>query len=233
MNYKFILCLSRILFLVLWLITVPYGLKAQQQGRVKDSIYRKQLGREQPIKAIFKTSVLSPFYWQIPLTGEYRLVGEFMIAPKQSIQIGASYLTRSIFFTIMQKMTASSGSAKVAMNGYRLQASYKYYFFNKKFRPEGMYLSLHTSFASQKVNFKDYPEDYQLLQHFNLNLLVGGQVIIRNRVSLELFLGPGYKNNSYISHSRKGYEVFIFEELSPTLYSHLKFNLGINIGVVL
>jgi hypothetical protein len=218
---------------VLWIVFAD-NVCAQKDSRTKDSIYRKDLGREQPIRAIFKTSLFSPFYWQIPYCGEYRLAGEFMIAPKQSLTFGASYLTRSIFFVLSTKLANrnSSGGAKVAMNGYRVQGAYKYYFFNKKYRPEGMYLAIHASFASMKVNYKSYPDEYQLLAHFNLNLLVGGQVIIKNRVSIEMFLGPGYKNNKYLSYCPANY-LIDFSQLPAILHGHLKFNLGINIGIIL
>jgi hypothetical protein len=222
--------------LIIYEVLTMVDVCAQQNRRPGDSIYHRDFGREQPIKAILKTSILSPFRWQLPYSGEYRLLGEFMIAPKQSLSIGASYLTRSVFFALGTKIASmssnSSSGAKVAMNGYRVQGAYKYYFFNKKYRPEGLYLAVHGSFASMKVNYKNYPNEYQLLEHFNLNLLIGGQVIIRNRVSLELFLGPGYKNNIYISRCPSNY-LIDFSQFSKQLRSHFKFNLGINIGVVL
>jgi hypothetical protein len=223
----------RSVFMAFIMLIVSFSANAQQEGKTKDSLYRKQMGRERPISTIIKTSIFSPFFWQLPATGEYRLVGEYMFNKNQSVQLGASYLTRSIFFALLQKMAASSGAAKVAMNGYRIQGAYKYYFYNRKFRPEGFYLAIHSSFASVKANFKDYPDDYQLLEHFNISLLIGGQVIIRNRVSIEIFMGPGFKNNSYISRARNGYGVFIFEELGSSYYSHFKLTTGINMGIVL
>ncbi len=203
------------------------------QGNVRDSLMEARLGRNRPARAIIKTSPFSIFYWQIPMTGEYRLNAEMMSGKKQSLSIGASYLTRSLFLAIAQNLPANSGADKVGANGYRVQGAYRYYLLNKPFRPEGLYLSLHASFASVKFNFKGYPDDYQLLQHFNVNLLIGGQLIIANRVSLELFLGPGFKNNAYISRCRPGYEPIDTENLQPLLRKHFKFSLGMNIGIVL
>jgi hypothetical protein len=225
-NTKYILICLCLLFMML-----PDRLSAQ--GDIRDSLMEARFGRNRPARAIIKTSPFAIFYWQIPMTGEYRLNGELMSGKKHSLSAGASYLTRSLFLAIAQSLPANKGAARVGANGYRVQGAYRYYLLNKPFRPEGLYVSLHASFASVKFNFKDYPDDYQLLQHFNLNLLVGGQLIIANRVSLELFLGPGYKNNAYISRCRPGYEPIDTENLFPMLRKHFKFNLGMNIGIVL
>jgi hypothetical protein len=208
-------------------------LQAQENGKVKDSIYKANLGRSRPVKAIIKTSPFAIFYWQIPLTGEYRVLGEFMMGKKQSVTLGGSYLTRSLMFVMGQNMSSNSGNSKVSANGYRVQGSWRYYIFNKMYRPEGLFISAHASFASVKFNFKDYPDDFQRLEHFNLNLLIGGQLIIANRVSLEVFFGPGYKNNTYSSHCRPGYELFDFEDMPQSLSKHFKFSLGMNVGVAL
>jgi hypothetical protein len=223
-----------LILLTTCLVFSSISISAQQFSKAKDSLYRARLGREKPIKAIFKTSPLAIFEWQIPLTGEYRLVGEFMLGKRSSVQLGASYLTRSLFFSLSQKMAQNSGGGdKISGNGYRIQGEYKFYFFNKKYRPEGLFLALHSSFASVKYNFKGYPDDYQLLQHFNINLLIGGQLIIRNRVSIEVFIGPGYKNNHYIDQARTGYGVFSFDDLNPMLKKHFKLSTGLNIGITL
>jgi hypothetical protein len=206
---------------------------AQKQRSAKDSIMDASLGGHPPIKVLIKTSPFAPFMWQLPLTGEYRLLGEIMIAPKQSVQLGASYLTRSLFFVISQNMGNSSNNDKVSGNGFRIQGSYKYYLVNRKLRPEGIFVSLHSSFASMRINFKDYPQDYQTMQHFNINLLIGGQVMIRNRVSLELFFGPGFKQNIYTTHARNGYQVLDFDQLSPNYRKNFKMSAGLNIGVAL
>lgn len=224
---------KRILPLILLLIVMSTAVHAQQQRSAKDSILDANLGRFRPIKVLIKTSPFAPFMWQIPLTGEYRLLAEIMVAPKQSIQLGASYLTRSLFFVISQNIGSNASSDKVSGNGYRIQGSYKYYLLNRKYRPEGIFVSLHSSFASMRINFKDYPSDYQTLQHFNINLLIGGQVMIKNRVSLELFFGPGYKNNIYSTHARIGYQVLDFEQLGPNYRKNFKMSAGMNIGVAL
>ena len=199
----------------------------------KDSIYDAQFGRRRPIKALIKTSIFSPFTWQLPFTGEYRLLGEFMTTKNQSVQLGASYLTRSLFLVMLQNAPSNSGGDKISMNGYRVQAAYKFYLVNSKMRPEGIFIALHSSFATQRIHFKDYPDDYQTMTHFNVNLLIGGQFVIANRISMEGFMGPGYKNNSYGSYARPGYEVMNFSELFPTLKWNFKFNLGMNIGIAL
>jgi hypothetical protein len=221
--------------ITLILLLATDNICAQQQIKSGDSIYHKDLGKGKPIKTIIKTSIFSPFRWQVPYAGEYRVLVECMIAPRQSLSFGASYLTRSLFFVIGTKISNSGsngGGATVAMNGYRAQGEYKYYFFNKKYRPEGMYLAIHASYASMKVNYKNYPDEYQLLEHFNLNLLVGGQIIIKNKVALELFLGLGYKNNVYISRCPINY-LIDFSQFSKQLRNHFKINLGTNIGLAL
>jgi hypothetical protein len=181
---------------------------------------------------ILKTSILSPFYWQIPFAGEYRAVGELMVGTRHSLNLGASYLTKGLLMMIGQKI-ANAGGSDFTATGYRVQGAYRIYFFNKMFRPEGLYLSVHSSFASLKFYFKDVPDDYQLMQHFNINLLVGGQFLIRNRVSLEVFFGPGYKNNSYIDRARPGYGVIDLQSLPGLLHRNLKFTTGMNIGFAL
>jgi hypothetical protein len=227
MRYSFL-----ILF-VLLLMIISHKAHSQQHRTVKDSIMNANLGREKPVKALLKTSILAPFTWQVPLTGEYRVLGEMMIGKRQSAQVGASYLTRSVMFALTQKMGANAGNAKVAGNGYRLQASYKYYLVSQPYRPEGIFVSLHSSLALIRYSFKDFPNDYQTLQHFNINLLIGGQVLIANRLSIELFVGPGYKANSYVTHARPGYEVLDFNQLGASYFKHIKLSAGMNIGVAL
>ncbi len=216
--------------LVLMLFTTEIS---AQHRTVKDSIMNANMGSTRPVKALIKTSIFAPFMWQLPLTGEYRVLSEIMVGRKQSIQLGASYLTRSVMFAITQNMGANSGNAKVAGNGYRIQGSYKYYLVNRKFRPEGIFVSLHSSFASIRYNFKDFPDDYQTMEHFNINLLLGGQVLIKSRVSIELFFGPGYKNNVYSTHARNGYQVLDFDQLGDNYRRHFKMNAGMNVGIAL
>ena len=217
----------------LFAIAGPLTSWGQGSGGKKDSLVRASFGNRPPVRAILKTSILSPFYWQIPFAGEYRVVGEFMVGKKQSVNLGASYLTKGILMMIGQRIGGNSGVNEFKATGYRIQGAYRVYFFNKMYRPEGLYLSVHSSFASLKFYFKDSPNDYQLLQHFNINLLIGGQFLIRNRVSIDLFFGPGYKNNSYISRARPGYDVINLDELPGILHRNLKFNTGMNIGFAL
>lgn len=203
-----------------------------QRGIAKrDSLVNASMGGYPPVRVLLKTSLLSPFYWQIPLTGEYRLVSEMMIGRRQSLSAGASYLTRSLIFAISQR--ANKGSDIVNANGFRIQGSYRYYLVNRNYRPEGLFVSLHSSLARVRFNYKNYNEDYQILQHFNVNVLFGAQFLIADKVSLEFFAGPGYKYNLYQDYARTGYQVFDFDQLTDNYYRHFKMNAGINIGIVL
>lgn len=221
----------RIFLLFLLLMITGNLAQAQNSRSAKDSIVNATMGGYRPVRVLLKTSILSPFYWQIPLTGEYRVLSEIMLGRRQSVQLGVSYLTRSLFFAIAQK--ANKSTDKIGANGFRIQGSYKYYLVNRKYRPEGIFVSLHSSLASVHFNYKNSPNDYQTLQHFNVNLLIGGQILIANRVSLELFFGPGYKNNIYTSHARPGYEIFDFDALTDNYFRHFKMSAGMNVGIVL
>lgn len=220
---------------VLTVITLLFSQVASSQyaERERDSIFYQQFGNIRPIKALVKTSILPVFYWQIPYAGEYRLVGEFSTGSRSSFLIGGSYLTRSLMFVLSQKLPVNSGNTPVQMNGYRVQVAYRYYFVSQDFRPEGLFISLHSSFASVATNFKGYTDDKQYLEHFNVNLLLGGQVIAGNKVCIEGFIGPGFKNNSYLDRARNNYGVFAFDQFMPVLYKHFKFTLGMNIGIAL
>jgi hypothetical protein len=218
---------------VILMVLLFANLHAQQTKVVRDSIMDARLGGMRPVKVLLKTSIFAPFSWQIPLTGEYRLAGEIMCGRRQSITAGASYLTRSVFFALSQKVGVNAGTTKVQGNGYRIQAAYKYYLVSRKYRPEGIFLALHASLAEIHFNYKGFPDDVQKLRHFNVNLLFGGQFLIKNRVSIELFLGPGYKMNTYTSLARQGYEVMNFATLGENFRSHFKMSAGMNIGIAL
>jgi len=202
-----------------------------QQRPLRDSLFKTRVKWQVPMHVVIKTSPLAMIAWQLTLTGEYRLVGELMTGRIHSFQLGASYLVKREFFDYHEM--SKPANYEIAGKGFRIQGAYRIYLHNDDFWPEGFYLSILGSYAYMRFNYEDYPNNFQSLRHFNINALFGQQILIADRVSMELFMGIGYKNNCYVSHSEPEYEVLDFEHIDDDLMTPFKTIVGTNIGVAL
>ncbi|MCF8298519.1 MAG: hypothetical protein K9J13_13310 [Saprospiraceae bacterium] len=199
----------------------------------KDSIYDKKLN---PFLYgdIIKTNPLPIIWGVIPFTSEYKLIYEMVTQPKQSISLGASYLGKTILWDLFQDTTQTVyGQPEIKISGYRVQGMYKFYFTNK-YAPRGLFIGPHISYSSAKYTYQQTQINYNYLKisHFNVNCLIGYQDVIFDLISIELFVGAGYKNNIWEEHKTKtNFRVIKDNDMSNFYNSHQKFMAGFNIGV--
>jgi hypothetical protein len=227
--------LLKSLFLVLYAtcILIPYNIQAQHNNNGRDTLLKKKFEKMHPVSGVIKTNILPIIWGNIPYTAEYRLLGEFMTTRGQSLSIGASYLGKSMLLILSEKSAQNKGQSVLSVTGYRVQGAYKFYFIKKNLRPEGPYLALHSSWSSARIFEKGNTADYLAGSHFNVNVLFGAQVIAANKVAFDVFLGPGYKNNTWSEHSPGSSKSIDMTEFGRMYSGHLKFTMGFNVGIAL
>ncbi len=212
---------------------MPPDVQAQHNNDGRDTLLKKKFEKMHPIGMVIKTNILPIIWGNVPYTAEYRLVGEFMTTRGQSLSIGASYLGKSMLLILSEKSSQNKGQPVLSVNGYRVQAAYKFYFIKKNLRPEGPYLALHSSWSSARIFEKGNTADYYSGSHFNVNILFGAQVIAANKVAIDFFLGPGYKNNKWSEHIPGATKIIDITKFGLIYSGHLKFTLGFNVGITL
>lgn len=168
-----------------------------------------------------------------PLTSEYKLMYEMCFAPNQSAVLGVSYLGKHVLFLMASNDTSqlSKEIKNIFIGGYRVQGMYRIYFNpSTKQAPRGFYMGPHASYSYCKVNLKTDPDYYIKMINWNINALLGYQIVIGNAVSLEMFGGLGYKNNTMSVHNPgKQIENYTYGKVLP----HTKFSLGFSFGIAL
>ena len=190
----------------------------------------------QKIHAIIKFNPFPILWGPLLYTGEYRLISEFTASKRQSTQVGVGYLGKSLIYKLFEDSLGIFGSQKTIIRGFRAQASHRFFLSRKRYSPQGFYISPHVSYAYAKLTTPYFLANniYIGESNFNMNLLVGVQLFIARTVSIDFFGGFGYKNlkfwEQYQNKPRVYFDPF---DGQPSLYnSHLKFNLGLNFGIV-
>lgn len=203
----------------------------------------------QKIRTVFKTNPTAILIGVIPgVTSEYRLLVEFPSAPLQSSQLGISYLGKSPFIRFVENMNAKKNPnaifLRMYISGFRLQGSYRFFinewmqrlgFFSQTtYSPEGFYFSPHTSYSTVKITYK-FANQYDVfyrVNHFNINLLAGWQIVMSGKYTVDIFTGIGYKENVWTEHFQnkvttvtppKGFDI-------PGYFGPVKYNFGVNFG---
>jgi hypothetical protein len=201
------------------------------QKHVNDSIELKRISESsQKHSSIYKTNPFAIFWGSIPFTSEYRLMEEFRINLNQTFTIGASYLGMSPIVALAVNANRGNGQPKRIIQGFRFQAAYKYYPEKEYFPPEGYYVGTMVSYSSaiftyQQANVFQY---YLKMRYFNLTFIAGRQYFFGN-CALDIFIGMGYKNNTYEEYFLNNYKYFDPKDF-PLLNTHFKFVAGMNIG---
>lgn len=224
-------------FFILLLLFSSISLQAQlEENTTIDTSIIAQYKQTKPVNYIIKTNLLPILMGSLPLTSEYRLLGEFMVATNQSISISGSYLGKNIFYKLL--IDSINTGLPTYIKGYRFQLAYKYYLTHKKFMPRGFYLSPHCSYSSADYSIAplNNSPDYIRITNFNANLLFGFQMLAKNTVAFDLFTGIGYKNYTYKEYltinKNKSIITYNPSELDPFYGSHFNFILiGFNFGI--
>lgn len=149
---------------------------------------------------IIKTNPLAMIVGPMLFASEYRISIENTTAINQSVQFGISYLGQnSILKSTVEQDTSFKSGEKIILQGYRLQFSYRFFFKNEA--PNGFYIAPNISYSYAKmllkVNHYVQKNPYVRLIYFNYGAIFGYQKIVTENIVVDMFLGGGYKKNTY------------------------------------
>jgi hypothetical protein len=192
---------------------------------------------------LLKTNPL-PILWGpvpgvVPLTAEYRLINEFVVAPHQSSIIGFSFLGKSPLLSIFDPFLGGR-SREIMVRGFRFQMAHRFYlnkFSNSlglgysDYAPEGLYFGPLFSYSEVRVSTKyaNIFDIYRRITHFNANMVTGYQLIWDGFV-FDIFTGLGYKENRWYEHFPPTVRP-IYPQIGGAYNSNLKFIFGFNFGI--
>ncbi|MBN2681417.1 MAG: hypothetical protein JXR58_02840 [Bacteroidales bacterium] len=178
---------------------------------------------------ILKTNPLTPLWGPINLTGEYRIALETRISMKQSIQIGASYLDKSLFLLANEDEIYEDDEPRLIIRGFRFQLAYRIYLIKNDFT--GWYFSPMASYASAKFSYPGYIDKYFLLCiHGNVNFLLGYQYEMAGGLYLDVFGGLGIRQNVWQEYYIGNQNIIDSPEDFYPYSGNLKISLGFNVG---
>lgn len=184
---------------------------------------------------VIKSNPFPIIYGPIPFTNEFRLVGEMVTSRNNSVQLGVSYLGKSLIFAYQEKNdTSNSMDEKFIVRGIRIQGAYKFYL-TKAFYGynvhKGLYLAPFISYSSAMLSTKSLINLDIFINgtYIDYDLLFGYQKMYRDIIVLDVFTGLGYKDNNLYDHFTNKYKKIEEEALNNDI--HLKFILGFNIGI--
>jgi hypothetical protein len=201
-----------LLIVGLALLFIGSPVSAQQTTKPADKNYKFTV-KTNPLCALG-----GPFWVIIvPVTGEYKLLGEYAFAKHMSFQLGASYIGPSVLVNL-DKLGGSDTIPGIKTSGFKFTGMLKYFLSRDLPAPQGFYLAPHFSFAKANITSKENADDKISAQKININACVGYQMITKGGFTLDIFTGMGFV-------SRK----FDFGGDSGDLYSELQGKTGVSI----
>lgn len=201
------------------------------QGQSVDTAAAGKPLNPQFIRHVIKTNPLPILWASIPFTSEFRYVQEVPIARYQSLQLGFSYIGKSVILTLIENASRHKNEPRVVVSGFRIQFSHRYYFTELEYAPVGFYIGPHISYSTAKFSTRYGMIFNNYLQgtHYNINL-IGGVQLLADDFTVDVFGGLGYKKNTWVSHSANN--VISMDLTDSRLYnSPVKITLGFNIGM--
>ena len=173
---------------------------------------------------VIKTNPLAALVGQNPLTGELKLMYERAIGSKMAGFIGISYNTKGVL-KLEQLIPDTIDQFKTGkINGYRIQAGYKFYLTKFSIPVKGFYVAPHFSYNNSKINILSDRYSYFRGTLFNINALTGYQFIAGGSFAFDIFTGLGYKSNTWEIFNKEG------ELVGSPNKSGLKVSFGFNFG---
>ncbi len=221
------------IYIFLQIIFVNY-ISAQEN----DDYYVKPENSIPDYQFQLKTNPFVYFWGAIPLTAEYRIVGETMVSKNQSSQIAVSYLGKGVILKILEDSV--NGNSKFVVNGFRIQYTHKFFINQIKnnqtfYNPYGLYIGPHISYASAKITSKtgNVYDVYINGIHMNANIFIGYQTLIYNQFPFDVFFGLGIKENKWTENYRNPnqHSVVDMGRMGKYYNSNFKISLGFNIGI--
>lgn len=173
---------------------------------VSPKSFSQEAAARKDFKFTIKTNPFSALggpFWAIgifPITGEYKLLGEYAFAKKMSFQLGASYIGPSALLNLNKLLSDSSEVTDIKTSGFKITGMYKYFISRDLNAPEGFYVAPHFSFATAKLTAIPKVDTirYSLKpQKININICLGYQMITSGGFTLDIFTGIGYVSRKW------------------------------------
>lgn len=215
-------------YLALTLLLLSFSVQSQNIKEIKEKInsYNRH------VSTILKTNPFAIFWGSIPFTAEYRLVEEVKVGTQQSISVGISYLGKSPIVKMIEDTLIPNNKIRFYIKGIRLQYAHRFYFTRYKQAPFGRFVGIQASYSTAKASLKYYSSQnkYVKAMHFNINAVYGKQRTLGDNLSLEYYIGMGYKNNIWYSVSNPHVIKPVRKEDMGFYGTPVNFVFGMNIG---
>lgn len=219
--------------LSLYIIFILLGLPLFSQTQ-EDDAYFKEKVEMPPYQTFLKSNPFVMLVGAIPLTAEFRIVGEQMVARSQASQVGISYLAKGIPLYMVED--SSNGAVKFVVNGFRIQYTHKFYVGKNRnpYEANGWYIGPHFSYATSRFSNRraNTHDMFIRITHMNANIFMGYQALVKKRHCFDFFFGLGVKDNGWyevqknINSNRRVQP----EDMSDYYRSNFKISLGFNMG---
>ena len=163
---------------------------------IANPVLSQQASDAKEFKFTIKTNPLSALggpFWVIivPVTGEYKVLFEAAVSDKSSFQLGLGYLGPSALINLDDISSDPGSVSGINTNGFRVQGMYKIFVSRDLSAPEGFYLGPHLSYAQAKIENKSDASAYLSGKKFNVNGVIGYQMITAGGFTLDLYTGMG------------------------------------------
>lgn len=199
--------------------------------------------RELPeVKRVYlKTNPFAILAGPIINTSEYRLGVEIVGGNRFSYELHGSYLGKWVLLnTNLVDDTLQGFVQSIQFPGVRLQGALRYYFFKNElpnrfedyYQPSGLYISLHASYATARLQFQGQSLPRQDWTNLQVMVRLGYQVVSKDHIGMDVFTGFGFKENTAVDYDIRGrrsvldLEEVIGPGLGTYIASPFKFALG-------
>jgi hypothetical protein len=212
-----------------WLTALIFFSKTAHAQFIGEEIGKKEIRTK---RSLIKIDPSLFFYGPIPGTGEYRISTEFSIGLKSSIQIGGSFVGKSIPYILVEALENTSNTQDYTLRGFRFQFAYKYYpFGNYKSAPEGFFIGPHVSLSQAYFHIQQTGLKYSdyTVTYGNLAVIFGYQFIF-NKFAIEVFQGFGYRDNRMINDYTGEEDKLNYDPEVTPIPGDLKIYFGANFG---
>lgn len=190
-----------------------------------------------PKKEYYQPLVLkiSPtaFLWGgiFPYTSEYKITIEVTSGRIQSEQISLSVLDKNVFLSAAANITRNN----LTVNGLKLQYSHKFYIISqRKFAPYGFYVSPMVSYTRAEISLdlsSYYRNEYIIFSKFDIDAVAGIQVGKFHRITLDSYMGFGYKKNrAFYHYTSNNTALYDTKDLGSLYNSSLNAIFGVSVG---
>ena len=149
-------------------------------------------------KNIIKVNFLSP------IASTLSLFYERKVSKSLSLQLGLAYTGASVTGTssITFNSNTITETSKTSINGFYVTPELRYYLSDKD-APQGFFIAPYLRYQNFGLSTKytgtqsGIPESKATFSSFGGGVLIGGQWIFKDRISLDVWGGPSYNNANF------------------------------------